>query len=150
MQLLRDTVETLRNRVDFLEAENKELRDEVQELRGKLAKNSKNSSKPPSSDGLKKPKPKSLRKPSGKKPGGQQEHSGTRLEIVDQSDRSVLHPVNACQRCGCSLESVDATDHRRRQVIDIPPLKLEVIELEQKLNVVPAAVVTTKLRFPKR
>ena len=46
LQLLRDTVETLKNRVDFLEAENKELRDEVQELRGKLAKNSKNSSKP--------------------------------------------------------------------------------------------------------
>ena len=114
LQLLRDTVETLKNRVDFLEAENKELRDEVQELRGKLAKNSKNSSKPPSSDGLKKPKPKSLRKPSGKKPGGQQGHSGTRLEIVDQPDRSVLHPVNACQRCGCSLESVDATDHRSR------------------------------------
>ncbi len=38
LQLLRGTVETLKNRVDFLEAENKELRDEVQELRGKLAK----------------------------------------------------------------------------------------------------------------
>ena len=116
LQLLRETVETLTNRVDFLEAENRELRNEVKELRGKLAKNSKNSSKPPSSDGLKKPKPKSLRKPSGKNPGGQQGHSGTRLEMVEQPDHVVSHTVDECQQCGCSLESVDAVDHRRRQV----------------------------------
>ena len=149
LQRLRDTVETLKHRVDFLEAENKELRDEVQELRGKLAKNSKNSSKPPSSDGLKKPKPKSLRKPSGKKPGGQQGHSGTRLEIVDQPDRSVLHPVNACQRCGCSLESVDATDHGRRQVIDIPPLKLEVTQHRAEIKCCPGCGCHNEAAFPE-
>ena len=108
LQLLRKTVETLTNRVEFLEAENRELKDEVNELRGKLARNSQNSSQPPSSDGLKKPQPKSLRKPSGQKPGGQQGHSGARLEMVDQPDHIVPHTLEECRQCGYSLEAVDA------------------------------------------
>ena len=125
---LRGAVKDLQDRVTSLEAENKKLRAENQELRGKLAKNSKNSSKPPSSDGLKKPKPKSLRKSSGKKPGGQQGHSSARLEMVDQPDHTIVHSVDECQQCGHSLDAIDAVDCRRRQVIDIPPMKLEVTE----------------------
>jgi len=121
-------LEDLQARVTLLEAEN-------QELRGKLAKNSRNSSKPPSTDGYKKPKPKSLRKSSGKKSGGQQGHTGARLERVETPDRTILHPVANCQECGHSLKQSPATGHRSRQVIDVPPLKLEVTEhqVEQKL-----------------
>ena len=148
LQLLRETVETLTNRVDFLEAENRELRNEVKELRGNLAKNSRNSSKPPSSDGLKKPKPKSLRKPSGQKPGGQQGHSGARLEMVDQPDHIVSHTVEECQQCGCSLEAADAAGYRRRQVVDIPPIKLEVTEQRTEITCCPGCGCRNEAAFP--
>jgi len=148
LQLLRETVETLTHRIEFLEAENKDLRLEVKDLRGKLAKNSKNSSKPPSSDGLKKPQPKSLRKPSGKKPGGQPGHAGTRLEMVEQPDHIVSHRVEECRQCGCSLESVDAVDHRRRQVVDIPPIALEVTEHRAEITCCPGCGCRNEATFP--
>jgi len=135
-------LEDLQARVTLLETENQELRaenqrlrSENQELRGKLAKNSQNSSKPPSTDGYKKPKPKSLRKPSGKKSGGQQGHKGARLQRVENPDHTIIHPVANCQECGHSLKQHPATGHRSRQVIDLPPLKLEVIEHQVELKV---------------
>ncbi|MCP4942992.1 MAG: IS66 family transposase [Planctomycetaceae bacterium] len=146
---LRGTVEELRNRVDLLEAENQQLREENKELRGKLAKNSQNSSKPPSSDGLNKPKPKSLRKPSGKKPGGQQGHSGARLAVAEQPDHTIVHSVEACQQCGCSLCEIAATDIRRRQVIDIPPIQLEVTEHQAETKCCPDCGHRTEASFPE-
>ena len=146
---LRGAVKDLQDRVTSLEAENKKLRAENQELRGKLAKNSKNSSKPPSSDGLKKPKPKSLRKSSGKKPGGQQGHSSARLEMVDQPDHTIVHSVDECQQCGHSLDAIDAVDCRRRQVIDIPPMKLEVTEHQAETKCCPGCGSRNEAKFPE-
>jgi Zn ribbon nucleic-acid-binding protein len=127
-------IEDLQARVTLLEAENQSLRLENQELRGKLAKNSQNSSKPPSTDGYQKPKPKSLRKPSGKKSGGQKGHKGARLERVESPDHTIIHPVLNCQECGHSLKQSPASGHRSRQVIDLPPLKLEVTEHQVELK----------------
>jgi transposase len=148
-------VEDLQARLTLLEAENQTLlaenqtlRCEVKELRGKLAKNSQNSSKPPSSDGLKKPKPKSLRKPSGKKSGGQKGHTGARLERVETPDHTIIHPVSNCQDCGHSLKQVPVAGHRSRQVIDLPPLKLEVIEHQVEHKVCPDCGCENEAAFP--
>lgn len=71
----------------------------IQELREQLNKNFKNSSKPPSSDGFKKPAPKSLRKPSGKKAGGQNGHQGTNLAVITALNEIVRHMPSACEGC---------------------------------------------------
>jgi hypothetical protein len=71
-----------------LESQIKELTERLTALESRLNQNSRNSSKPPSSDYFSKgkPNPKSLRKKSGKKPGGQEGHSGTTLEMVDNPE----------------------------------------------------------------
>ena len=70
--------------------------DELLEQLDKKNKNSRNSSKPPSSDGYSKPAPKSLKKPSGKKPGGQKGHKGSGMKITRKPDEYVPHFPVAC------------------------------------------------------
>lgn len=76
-----------------------EQRETIQKLQEQLNKNSHNSSMPPSSDGYKKPAPKSLRKPSGKKAGGQKGHKGQTLKITAEPDETILHMPAACEGC---------------------------------------------------
>jgi transposase len=102
---------------------------QIAELKRQLAASSRNSSKPPSSDGLDKPAPKSLRGRSGRKPGGQPGREGRTLRQVAVPDEVVVHEPSACTGCGGTLIA-DGPPARiiRRQVFDIPTITVRVVE----------------------
>jgi transposase len=125
---LVNLVVEMRTQLDVLRAENAALKLRVAELEAQLRTTSKNSSKPPSSDGLGKPAPKSLRRPSGRKPGGQSGHRGQTLEQVGDPDVVIRHEPAACVGCGAGLADADQIGCTVRQVFDIPPIKVHVTE----------------------
>lgn len=125
--MARKKPEILVDLIFTLQEQNQRLGARIQSLEQQLAKNSGNSSKPPSSDGYQKPAPKSLRKPSGKKSGGQPGHEGNTLARVENPDHIVIHPLNSCV-CGADLSKTPAQDYESRQVFDLPKPKLDVTE----------------------
>jgi transposase len=115
--------------IERLEARIVEQDAEIAELKRRLAANSTNSSRPPSSDGLaRKPAPKSLRKATGRKPGRAKGDPGGRLEQVTDPDRIVDHHPEACGGCGNDLPNAVSSGFRARQVFDLPEITPEVTE----------------------
>lgn len=122
-------IERLLNVVTEQQAEITALTGRIQALEAHRAKDSHNSGQPPSSDGLSKPpKTGSLRGRSGKKPGGQPGHAGKTLLPVETPDRLKVHSPDGCAGCGASLGEAMGVTTERRQVFDLPPLRLEVTE----------------------
>ena len=110
-------------------AELARARERIAELEARLKQNPQgNSSRPPSSEGLAKPtpRPRSLRKRSGRKPGGQDGHNGTTLAQVGRPDREIRHEPGCCDRCGTRLAGRPVTGVQRRQVFDLLPVRAEV------------------------
>lgn len=105
------------------------LEAEVAELRRQLGLNSRNSSRPPSSDSpFVKPAPKSLRGKSGRKPGGQPGHPGSTLALVADPDERLRYEPGPCGGCGGDLADAPQVGVERRQVFDVPPLVVRVTE----------------------
>lgn len=101
---------------------------EVARLQARLGMNSKNSSKPSSSDGYAKPAPKSRRGRSGKKPGKQPGAPGKNLAVVADPDTVLVHAPERCEGCGSDLTDAPVTGELRRQVFDLPPVAAAVTE----------------------
>jgi transposase len=110
-----------------LQRELEALRAENAELRRRLGLDSSTSSRPPSSDGLRK-KPVSLREPSDRPSGGQKGHKGETLRQTSEPDRIVTHEAAACGHCGAALSHGEAIACERRQVFDLRERLIEVTE----------------------
>jgi transposase len=104
------------------------LAERIRKLEDQLAKNGRNSGKPPSSDGYDQPAPWSLRKRTRRKSGGQTGRPGETLKAVEKPDHLRVHRVKACQHCGHSLKRRKAPGHETRQVFDVPGVRIQVTE----------------------
>ena len=105
-----------------------QARERITELEARLNQTPRNSSRPPSAEGLGKPPPRSLRKKSGRKPGGQDGHEGRTLMQAARPDREVPHEPACCGGCGAALAGQPVTGVERRQVFDLPPVAVKVTE----------------------
>jgi transposase len=121
----------------------------LQELQARLAKSSRNSSKPPSSDGYGRVKrTESLRQSGAKPKGGQPGHEGQTLMASEHPDRIETHAVSSCAHCQAPLATVAAGGYEERQVFDIPAIRIDVTAHRAEIKVCPACGWVSKGTFP--
>src|ERR1700709_1220643 len=155
VDILRKDNAALRQENATLRQENAALKQQVADLRRRLDNNSSNSSKPPSSDGLKKPPRvlKSLRGRSGKASGGQVGHKGDTLRPMDKPDRIECHAATACRHCEACLTAAMVMGVERRQVFDLPAPRPSVYPCHHCSGVTKAAfpdAVTAHVQYGPR
>ena len=132
-KLFEKNIEHWKNRAELFEERAKLLQRENDILKEKLAKyetprNSNNSSMPPSRDENRAFKSKSLRKKTGRKPGGQKGHEGTTLEMVSDPNKIIDHTPEYCECCGKDLTGTPGEFVEKKQVVDLPPIEPVVTE----------------------
>ena len=141
------SLDELSNGLAELSETNKKLVTRIQALEEKINKDSHNSNKPPSSDGLAR-KFSRKRQPSGKKPGGQKGHEGTTLAMVKPPQHVQIHQVNSCHGCGRLLQHQRPRGYEPRQVFDIPPIVVEVTQHRAQIKRCPRCGELSVAAFP--
>jgi len=136
------TIDDLSAHIGRLQVQIKRLQAEVSDLRGRnfqlgrrnaelealVVKDSHNSSRPPSTDPPWAKRTRSLRRPSGRRPGGQRGHRGETLRLAARPDRIVEHRPRECRGCHAPLSAAQVVRHHRQQVVEVVPARLRVTE----------------------
>ena len=140
----------LRAANESLQAANASLQQRVEALERQVGLNSTNSGKPPSSDGLRKPRrSQSTRGGSDKPSGGQPGQPGTTLKQIADPDHIETHRPAHCAGCGAPLTAADSVSYARRQVFDLPPPpRVEVTEHQAYTCQCPACGHRPRAEFP--
>jgi transposase len=141
---VEEIIAALMRRIEALEADNAELRR-------RLDLNSSNSSKPPSSDGLKKKRRVlgSLRTRTGKRSGGQKGHRGDTLRQVAEPDLIIEHAAEQCAHCQARLSTDSKIGEEKRQVFDLPERPLIVTEHRAAIHGCATCGRRTRADFPE-
>ncbi|MDQ3803340.1 MAG: IS66 family transposase [Acidobacteriota bacterium] len=124
------------------------LRRRNAELETLVTKDSHNSSRPPSSDPPWAKRTRSLRRPSGRRPGGQPGHAGRTLRLTQKPQRVLTHRPQRCRHCSSPLAGARSTSVERRQVIELVPARLRVTEHRAEVVRCASCGRRTKASFP--
>src|SRR6059058_3926443 len=146
---VRALVHALATQIEELAQQLAKPGEVLQELQARLAKSSRNSSKPPSSDGYGKVKRTTSLRKSGDKPnGGQPGHEGQTLMASEPLDRVETYAVSSCAHCQASLAALATGGYEERQVFDIPAIRIDGTAHRAEIKVCPACGNANKGAFP--
>ena len=146
---LQHQVARLKQELLETRSDNHRLRHRNAELEALTTKDSHNSSRPPSTDRPWAKRTRSLRRPSGRRPGGQPGHQGYTLRLTQKPTRVVTHRPARCRHCSSPLRAGRSIGTERRQVIDLMPVRLRVTEHRAEVVRCPTCGQRTKAEFPQ-
>ncbi|CAA6809180.1 MAG: Transposase [uncultured Sulfurovum sp.] len=144
--------EVMRNillELEELREENRLLKEEIKRLKENGNKDSTNSSKPPSTDNGFKEKEAKNDKSTSKKRGGQKGRTSNNLKKSDNPDVIEILESFTCSKCHHNLLDVKVKSISKKQVFDIPPVKMKVTEFQQHNKVCPCCRTENKPHFPE-